>query len=76
MAEEVVSPVVRRIYETTAFDPERGAYRAVVIRVEFPPGQFHDITVPKSEYDPNKVPEYVKAWLENFGRWVGQKVSV
>jgi len=75
MPEEVIAPVVRRIYETTTFDPERGTYRAVVIRVEFPPGQFHDIVVPKDEYDPNKVPEYVKKWLEQYGRWVGKKIT-
>jgi len=76
MAEEVKAPVIRRIYETTAFDPERGTYRAVVIRVEFPPGQFHDITVPKSEYDPEKVPEYVKEWLAKYGKWVGSKIEL
>ncbi len=75
MAEEIAAPVIRRIYETTAFDPEKGTYRAVVIRVEFPPGQFHDITVPKAEYDPEKVPEYVKEWLNSYGKWVGKKVA-
>jgi len=75
MAEEVVAPIIRRIYETTAFDPERGTYRAVVIRVEYPPGHFHDITVPKEEYDPEKVPEYVKDWLEKYGKWVGKKIE-
>ena len=72
---EVYAPIIRRIYETTAFDPERGTYRAVVIRVEYPPGAFHDIYVPAEEYDPDKVPEYVKRWLERYGRWVGQKVE-
>ena len=76
MAEEVKAPIIRRIYETTAFDPERGTYRAVVIRIEFPPGQFHDITVPKAEYDPEKVPEYVKRWLEQYGKWVGKEVKL
>jgi len=91
MAEEVKAPIIRRIYETTAFDPERGTYRAVVIRIEFPPGQFHDITVPKEEfppgqfhditvpkeeYDPEKVPEYVKEWLQKYGIWVGKEIKL
>ena len=75
MAEEVKAPIIRRIYETTSFDPERGTYRAVVIRVEYPAGTFHDITIPKDEYNPEKVPEYVKEWLESYGKWVGKAVE-
>jgi|GEM_PF-6107227 len=76
MAEKVVAPIIRRIYETTAFDPERGTYTAVVIRVEYPEGQFHDITVPKEKYNPEKVEEYVKEWLSKYGKWVGKKVKI
>ena len=76
MAEEVKAPIIRRIYTTTAFDPERGTYRAVVIRIEFPPGRFHDITVPKEEYDPEKVPEYVKEWMQRYGIWVGKEIKL
>lgn len=74
MPEEVEAPVIRRIYETTAFDAERGTYRAVVIRVEYPPGSFHDITIPKDEYDPEKVPQYVSEWLSQYGKWLGKSV--
>jgi len=76
VAEEVKAPIIRRIYETTCFDPERGTYRCVIIRVEYPEGHFHDITVPKDEYHPEKVPEYVKKWLEKYGRWVGEKIKL
>jgi len=75
MAEEVKAPIIRRIYETTSFDPERGTYRAVVIRVEYPPGTFHDITIPKDEFNPKKVPDYVKEWLETYGQWVGKVIE-
>ena len=75
MAEEVKAPVIRRIYETTCFDPERGSYRCVIIRVEYPQGLFHDITVPKDSFDPERVPEYVKKWLEQYGRWVGKSIE-
>jgi len=75
MAEEVKAPIIRRIYETSVFDPERGTYRAVIIRVEWPPGSFHDITVPVEEYDPEKVDYYVKSWFEKYGKWIGKKVE-
>jgi len=71
VAEEIKAPIIRRIYETTAFDPERGTYRAVIIRVEWPKGNFHDITIPVDEYDPDKVMDYVKDWFEKYGRWLG-----
>jgi len=73
---EVARPVIRRIYETTAFDPEKGTYRAVVIRVEWPKGVFHDIYVDVNEYDPNKVEDYVKNWLSRYGRWVGKEIEL
>jgi len=38
---------VRRVYTTTTFDPERGHYRAVAIRIEFPEGHFEDIYIPQ-----------------------------
>ena len=75
MAEEVKAPIIRRIYETTSFDPERGTYRAIVIRVEYPPGNYRDITIPKDEYNPEKVPEYVKEWFERYGKWEGKAVE-
>lgn len=75
MAEEF-KPTIHRIYETVAFDPERGTYRAVVIRVEYPKGRYHDIYVPADEYDPNKVPEYVKQWLERYGKWAGKTIEL
>ena len=71
--EEVKAPIIRRIYETTLFDPERGTYRAVVITVEVN-GTFHDITIPKDEYHPERVPEYVKEWFEKYGKWIGKSV--
>ena len=71
---EEIRPVIRRIYESVAFDPEKGTYRVVVIRVEYPPGYYQDITVPADEYDPNKVPEYVRKWFEKYGKWTGKSV--
>lgn len=75
MAEELAAPVVRRIYETTAFNAERGTYKAVVIRVEYPKGNYHDIVIPAEEYDPEKVPEYVKEWLIKYGRWYNKPIE-
>ena len=73
---EVARPIIRRIYETTAFDPEKGTYRAVVIRVEYPRGVFHDIYVDVNAYDPNKVEDYVRSWLSRYGRWVGKEIEL
>ena len=73
---EEVKPVIRRIYETIAFDPEIGTYRAVCIRIEYPTGQFHDIYVPLEKYDPEKVDEYVRDWLRKYGKWVGREVPL
>ena len=74
--EKKVYPIIRRVYETVAFEPEKGTYRAVCIRVEYPPGTFHDIYVPLEEFDPEKVEEYVKNWLKRYGRWVGKEVKI
>jgi len=73
---EVARPVIRRIYETVLFDPEIGSYRAVVIRVEYPAGIFHDIPVRLEEYDPEKVEEYVRGWLKRYGKWVGREIKL
>jgi len=75
MAEEKAFPIIRRVYESTCFDPERGTYRCVIIKVEYPQGNYHDITVPADEFDPDKVPEYVKNWLTKYGKWVGKKIE-
>jgi len=75
MAEELKAPIIRRILERTAFDPEIGSYRVVVIRVEYPKGQFHDIEIPKEEYKPDRVVEYVKEWFETAGKWIGKAVE-
>ena len=61
-----------RIFETIAFDPERGTYRAVDIRFEYPPGQFHDIYVPIDEYKgPEHAKQLVKEWIEKYGKALG-----
>ena len=73
---EKEKPRIVRIYETTAFDPERGVYRAVVIRIEYPKGHYHDIYVPLEEYDPDKVDEYVRNWIKRYGRWVGREIEL
>jgi len=75
MAEELKAPIIRGIYETSAFDPEIGTYRAIVIRVEYPKGSFHDITIPKAEYEPAKALDYVKEWFETKGKWLGKTVE-
>lgn len=63
-----------RIFETVCFDPERGTYRCVDIRVEYPPGQYHDIYIPVEQYDPDKVPEIVAEWKRRFGELIGREV--
>lgn len=76
MAEEkVVAPIIRRIVETTCFDPERGTYKCIEIRVEVPGAGIHSIYIPAEEYDPNKVPQYVKEWYEKYGKWIGKAVE-
>ena len=74
MSEE--KPVIRRIIETVAFDPERGTYRAVEIRIEYPKGVYHSILIPIEEYDPDKVDEYVKNWLKRYGKWIGKSIEL
>ena len=75
MSEEVgQTPQARivRIFETIAFDPERGTYRAIDIRFEYPPGQFHDIYVPIDEYQgPDHAKQLVREWVEKYGKAIG-----
>ena len=77
MAEEekAAFPVIRQIFESTCFDPNRGAYDCVIIRVEWPPGYYHNIEIPRDEYDPNRVDEYVREWFIKYGRWVGKEIK-
>jgi len=58
---------IRRFWHTVAFDPERGHYRAVSIRIEYPKGQYHDILIPEAEYSPRVALERVKEWVERYG---------
>jgi len=75
MGEEAKPKVkIVRIFETVAFDVQKGTYRAVDIRVEVN-GHFADILIPKDEYDPSKVQDYVKEWWERQGRWIGAEIS-
>jgi hypothetical protein len=72
MAKEEFVPRIVRIFETTAFDPEKGTYRAVDIRFEYPEGVFHDILVPMDEYKgPEDAKKRVKEWIEKYGKAIG-----
>jgi len=73
--EKAPEAIIRRIIETTAFDPERGTYRAIDIRFEYPEGVFHDILIPKEEYTPELAEKKVREWIEKYGVLVGRRIS-
>jgi len=77
MGEEKKAPeaIIRRIIETTAFDPERGTYRAINVRFEYPEGVFHDILIPKEEYTPEEAERRIREWIEKYGVLVGRRIS-
>jgi hypothetical protein len=61
-----------RVFETVGFDPERGTYRAVDIRFEYPEGTYHDLLIPLEEYKgPEDAKKRVKEWVEKYGRAIG-----
>jgi len=68
--------MIRQIYETTAFDPERGVYRAVAIRVELPGGIIRDILIPADEYNPELVDHYIREWWSKYGKWLGKQLEM
>ena len=75
MAEEE-KPKARiiRIFEISAFDPERGTFRGVNIRFEYPvgSGNYPDIVIPLEEYTPEEAERRVREWIQKYGGIVGK----
>ena len=72
---EKPKPKILRVYESWAFDPERGSYRAVFVRFEYPPGQIHDIPIPKEEFTPEEAERRVKEWVRSYGVLIGKEIG-
>jgi len=69
---EEFKPRIVRIWETTAFDPERGHHRAVNVRFEHSPGRYEDILIPVDEYSPEEARRRVKEWIEKMRPALGE----
>ena len=65
-----------RVFETVAFDPEKGSYRAVDVRFEYPigSGNYHDITIPLEEYTPEEAERRVREWVQKYGSLMGKEL--
>ena len=64
------------VFETSAFDPEKGTYRAVNVRIEYPigSGRYHDILIPVEEYSPEEAERRVREWVEKYGSILGREL--
>jgi len=65
-----------RVFETVAFDPERGSYRAVNVRFEYPvdSGNFYDVLIPWEQYSPEEAERRVREWVQKYGRLMGREL--
>ena len=65
-----------RIFEISAFDPERGTFRGVNIRFEYPvgSGNYHDIVIPLEEYTPEEAERRVREWIQKYGGIIGKEL--
>jgi len=73
--EKKFRPVITSITETTAFDPEIGAYRAFRVRFEYPRGRYNDLFIKLEEYSPEEAVRRVREWVKRFGRIIGRPLE-
>ena len=77
MAEEKkLKAKIIRVFETVAFDPEKGSYRAVDVRFEYPigSGNYYDIVIPFEEYTPEEAERRVREWVQKYGSLMGKEL--
>ena len=74
--EEEPKAKIIRVFETVAFDPEKGSYRAVDVRFEYPvgSGNYYDIVIPFEEYTPEEAERRVREWVQKYGSLMGKEL--
>jgi len=74
--EEKPKAKIIRVFETVAFDPEKGSYRAVNVRFEYPvgSGNYYDIVIPLEEYSPEEAERRVREWIQKYGAIMGKEL--